>query len=134
MATRTAEERLAELQERRKREEERLAKIKAQEKDLLKKQKEQERKQRTRRLILCGAAIEKALGRPVDIDSGEEKELAAVIAAPEKGASSDLAFEQVIVETLGRPVDGNDLVKLKSFLQFQEDRGNYFSKWMNRES
>ena len=60
MAARTAEERLAELQERRKREEERLARLKAQEKDLLKKQKEQERKQRTRRLILCGAAIEKA--------------------------------------------------------------------------
>lgn len=130
----TAEERLAELQERRKREEERLAKLKAQERDLLKKQKEQERKQRTRRLILCGAAIEKALGRPVDVDNGEEKELAAVIAATEKESSYDLAFAQAISEILNREVTGNDLVKLKSFLQFQEDRGNYFSRWMNRES
>lgn len=129
----TAEERLAELQERRKREEERLAKLKAQEKDLLKKQKEQERKQRTRRLILCGAALEKALGRPVDVDNGEEKELAAVIAATEKGASSDLAFGQAISDILGREVTGNDLVKIKSFLQFQNDRGNYFNKWMNKD-
>ena len=135
MAVRTAEERLAELQERRKREEERLAKLKAQERDLLKKQKEQERKQRTRRLILCGAAVEKALGRPVNVEEGEEKELAAVIAASdEKKASSDLAFAQAISNILGREVTGNDLVKIKSFLQFQEDRGNYFSKWMNRES
>lgn len=133
MAARTAEERLAELQERRKREEERLARLKAQEKDLLKKQKEQERKQRTRRLILCGAAIEKALGRPVDVDNGEEKKLAAVIAASEKGASSDLAFAQAISDILGREVTGNDLVKIKSFLQFQNDRGNYFNKWMNKD-
>lgn len=133
MAARTAEERLAELQERRKREEERLARLKAQEKDLLKKQKEQERKQRTRRLILCGAAIEKALGRPVDVDNGEEKKLAAVIAASEKGASSDLAFAQAISDILGREVTGNDLVKIKSFLQFQNDRGGYFNKWMNKD-
>lgn len=130
----TAEERLAELQERRKREEERLAQLKAQERDLLKKQKEKERKERTRRLIVCGAALEKALGRTVDVENGEEKELAAVIAATEKESSYDLAFAQAISEILNREVTGNDLVKLKSFLQFQEDRGNYFSRWMNRES
>lgn len=134
MAARTAEERLAELQERRKREEERLAQLKAQERDLLKKQKEKERKERTRRLIVCGAALEKALGRTVDVENGEEKELAAVIAATEKESSYDLAFAQAISEILNREVTGNDLVKLKSFLQFQEDRGNYFSRWMNRES
>lgn len=131
---RTAEERLAELQERRKREEERLAKLKEQERDILKKQKEQDRKQRTRRLIICGAEIEKALGRPVDVDNGEEKELAAIIVASNKGLNSDLAFSKVISEILERPVNGNDLVKLKSFLQFQEDRGSYFSRWMHRES
>lgn len=130
----TAEERLAELQERRKREEERLAQLKAQERDLLKKQKEKERKERTRRLIVCGAALEKALGRTVDVENGEEKELAAIIAATEKESSYDLAFAQAISEILNREVTGNDLVKLKSFLQFQEDRGNYFSRWMNRES
>lgn len=130
----TAEERLAELQERRKKEEERLAQLKAQERDLLKKQKEKERKERTRRLIVCGAALEKALGRTVDVENGEEKELAAVIAATEKESSYDLAFAQAISEILNREVTGNDLVKLKSFLQFQEDRGNYFSRWMNRES
>lgn len=130
----TAEERLAELQERRKREEERLAQLKAKERDLLKKQKEKERKERTRRLIVCGAALEKALGRTVDVENGEEKELAAVIAATEKESSYNLAFAQAISEILNREVTGNDLVKLKSFLQFQEDRGNYFSRWMNRES
>lgn len=130
----TAEERLAELQERRKREEERLAQLKAQERDFLKKQKEKERKERTRRLIVCGAALEKALGRTVDVENGEEKELAAIIAATEKESSYDLAFAQAISEILNREVTGNDLVKLKSFLQFQEDRGNYFSRWMNRES
>jgi len=130
----TAEERLAELQERRKREEERLAQLKVQERDLLKKQKEKERKERTRRLIVCGAALEKALGRTVDVENGEEKELAAIIAATEKESSYDLAFAQAISEILNREVTGNDLVKLKSFLQFQEDRGNYFSRWMNRES
>lgn len=130
----TAEERLAELQERRKREEERLAQLKVQERDLLKKQKEKERKERTRRLIVCGAALEKALGRTVDVENGEEKELAAIIAATEKESSYNLAFAQAISEILNREVTGNDLVKLKSFLQFQEDRGNYFSRWMNRES
>ena len=65
---------------------------------------------------------------------GEEKELAAVIAATEKESSYNLAFAQAISEILNREVTGNDLVKLKSFLQFQEDRGNYFSRWMNRES
>lgn len=128
----SAEERLAELQERKKKSEERLARIKEQEKDLLKKQKEQERKSRTKRLIICGAAMEKAVGRPVDIESGEEKKLAAVIAARGKEVDIDLAFGQVISEVLDREVNGNDLVKLKSFLQFQEDRGGYFSRWMNK--
>lgn len=130
---RSAEERLAELQEKRKREEERLAKLKEQERDLLKQQKEQERKQRTRRLIVCGAALEKALGRPVDVANGEEKELASIIANGNRD-NFDLAFAQAVSEVLGRKVTGNDLAKMKSFLQFQNDRGDYFNKWMNRES
>ena len=69
----------------------------------------------------------------MDVDNGEEKKLAAVIAASEKGASSDLAFAQAISDILGREVTGNDLVKIKSFLQFQNDRGNYFNKWMNKD-
>lgn len=130
----TAEERLAEVQERKKTAEKRLAQLREQEKDLLKKQKEQDRKQRTRRLIICGAALESALGRPVDVDRGEEKELAAVIAANEKKVNGDIALESVISEILERSLTGNDLVKLKAFLQYQEDRGMYFSRWMNREN
>lgn len=128
----TAEERLEELQERRKTAEEKLAKLREQEKDLLKKQREQERKQRTRRLIICGSALESALGRPVDIEHGEEKELAAAIAANKKNVIGDLALKNVISEILNRDLTGNDLVKLKAFLQYQEDRGMYFSRWMNR--
>lgn len=130
----TAEERLAEVQERKKTAEKRLAQLREQEKDLLKKQKEQDRKQRTRRLIICGAALENALGRPVDVEHGEEKELAAAIAANEKKVNEDLALESVISEILNRSLTGNDIVKLKAFLQYQEDRGMYFSRWMNREN
>lgn len=131
---RSAEERLAELQEKKKKSKERLARLEEQEKDLLKKQKEQERKNRTRRLIVCGAAIEKALGRPVDTENGEEQELAAVIVAYGKNEKMNIALSQLFSEILGREISGSDLEKIRSFIIFQEERGKYFSRWLNKRS
>lgn len=134
MMPRSAEERLAELQERRKKSEERLARLKEQERDILKKQKEKERKDRTRRLIVCGAAMEKALGRPIDTENGEEQELAAVIAAYGKDEKMNIALSQLFSEILGREIAGSDLEKIRSFIIFQEERGKYFSRWLNKRS
>lgn len=130
----TAEERLAELQERRKKEEERLKKLKAQEKDLLKQQKAAERKERTRRLIICGGAIEAALGRPVDLETGEDKQIAEIVASYSKSeAVLTNNYEAVISEILNRKLNENDIRKFRRFLEFQDKRGNYFTQWMNRE-
>lgn len=132
--SKTAEERLAELQEKRKREEERLARIKNQEKDLMKRMKAEDRKARTHRLIVCGAAIESALGRAIDIESGEEEVIAALIASSLKsGIVEKDAFAAVISEILDRELIGSDIHKIKTFLQYQEDRGKYFSRWMQKE-
>ena len=130
----TAEERLAELQERRKKEEERLRKLKEQERDLLKQQKAAERKERTRRLIICGGAIEAALGRPVDLDAGEDKQIAEIITSYSKSeAVLTNNYEAVVSDILGRKLTENDIRKFRKFLEFQNKRGNYFSQWMNRE-
>ena len=57
MATRTYEERLEELQKKQEQ-------LKAQERELRKRQSEAERKKRTRRLIELGGIVESVLGRP----------------------------------------------------------------------
>ena len=62
MAQRTYDERIAELQKKR-------DQLKEQEKALIKRQNEEERKKRTRRLIELGGIVESVLGRPtVDED------------------------------------------------------------------
>ena len=57
MAQRTYDERIAELQKRQ-------DQLKAQERDLKKRQTAEERKKRTRRLIELGGIVESVLGRP----------------------------------------------------------------------
>ena len=36
-----------------------------------------------------------------------------------------------VESVLGRPIEREELPKLRAFLQQQEDRGRFFSKWMN---
>lgn len=61
MATRSYEERLEELQKKQEQ-------LKAQERALKKRQSEEERKKRTRRLIELGGIVESVLGRPTTDD------------------------------------------------------------------
>ena len=61
MVTRSYEERLSELQKKQEQ-------LKAQEKALKKRQSEDERKRRTRRLIELGGIVESVLGRPTTDD------------------------------------------------------------------
>ena len=61
MATRSYEERLEELQKKQEQ-------LKAQERALKKRQSEDERKKRTRRLIELGGIVESVLGRPTTDD------------------------------------------------------------------
>lgn len=61
MATRNYDERIADLQKRQEQ-------LKAQEKALKKRQSEEERRKRTRRLIELGGIVESVLGRPTTDD------------------------------------------------------------------
>lgn len=61
MAAKTYDERIADLQKRQEQ-------LKAQEKALKKRQSEEERKKRTRRLIELGGIVESVLGRPTTDD------------------------------------------------------------------
>jgi uncharacterized protein (DUF2267 family) len=61
MAERTSEERIAELDKR-------IEQIKAQKKAILAREKQAERKARTKRLIEVGATVESVLGRPIEQD------------------------------------------------------------------
>ena len=38
-----------------------------------------------------------------------------------------------VESVLGRPIDHEELPRLISFLKAQEDRGHYFSDWMNKK-
>ena len=80
----TTSERIAEVEKK----EQQYSALK---KQLKKREAEENRKARTRRLILIGAEVE---------------------------------------NILGKPIEANDLPKLKHFLQSQEARGRYFSKAM----
>jgi hypothetical protein len=61
MAERTSEERIAELDKK-------IEQIKAQKKAILAREKQAERKARTKRLIEVGATVESVLGRPIEQD------------------------------------------------------------------
>lgn len=65
MLQRSYEERLAEIAKRQEQ-------LKAQERDLKKRQSEEERKRRTRRLIELGGIVESVLGRPT-VDEDKER-------------------------------------------------------------
>lgn len=80
----TTSEKIADLEKRQ-------AQMSALKKQLQKKEAAENRKARTRRLIMIGAEVE---------------------------------------QILGKPIEENDLPKLKHFLQSQETRGRYFSKAM----
>lgn len=80
----TTRERIAEIEKK----QEQMSALK---KQLQKREAEENRKARTRRLIMIGAEVEKILGRPIEAD---------------------------------------DLPKLKTFLESQEARGSFFSKAM----
>ena len=60
------DERIAELEEKKKQEEKKIEQLKAKQKKLEQQKKSLERKARTKRLIETGAIIESVLGRPVD--------------------------------------------------------------------
>lgn len=64
--SKTIEERIAELEEKKEKEVQKLEQLKAKQKRLQQQQKAMERKARTKRLIETGAIIENVLGRPVD--------------------------------------------------------------------
>ena len=85
---RTTSERIADLEKRQ-------AQIISQKKQLQKRVAAENRKARTKRLIMIGAEVEK---------------------------------------TLGKPIEANDLPKLKRFLEKQEARGAFFSKAMAEDA
>lgn len=129
----SAEERLDELQEKKEAAEKKLKQLQMQEKDLMKKRNAEARKARTRRLIILGGAIEAAMKRPVSED--EIEEIAAVTAAAVKyGSPKELGFAAVIEEVLGRKVNAEDVHRVRLFLEYQEERGSYFSSWMDGKS
>lgn len=129
----STEERLDELQEKKATAEKKLKQLQMQEKDLVKKRNAEDRKARTRRLIILGGAIEAAMKRPV-LESEIEK-IAAVTAAALKDRSLDeLALVAVIEDILGRRIRPDDVRRIRLYLEHQEERGFYFSSWMNGES
>lgn len=129
----TVDERLEALELQMKSEEKKLQQLQNRKKDLMKQRNEAERKARTHRLIVLGGAIEAALNRPVP--ESEAERIAAVIAASEKNGSADnMAFVSAIEDVLKRPVTDEDFFRFRSYLGYQEDRGRYFSRFMNRES
>ena len=84
----TTSERIADVEKK----EQQYAALKRQ---LKKRESEENRKARTKRLIMIGAEVEK---------------------------------------TLGKPIEANDLPKLKRFLEKQEARGAFFSKAMAEDA
>ena len=64
----------------------------------------------------------------------KEKIIKARQAEKERKARTKRLIEigAVVESVLGRPIEKEDLSKLKSFLEEQEDRGHFFSKAMNR--
>lgn len=68
----TYDERIAELEEKKEKEIQKLEQLKAKKKKLEQQQKALERKARTKRLIETGAIIESVLGRPLEKDEIED--------------------------------------------------------------
>jgi hypothetical protein len=103
-------------------------KTKAMEQDLKKlqhRQKENERKARTNRLINLGAAIESITGGPLSPE--KEKEILEL-------TKISCAYEiiTVIQNILGRELTDRDPNLLLDFLQKQENNGQYFTNAMSK--
>lgn len=109
--TKTAEEKLAELDEQ-------IEKIKARKKAILSKQKEEERKARTKRLIAIGAEVEHYAGCPItDMDSFKDflKIHKKALAETQSSKIQELISELNSKDTPNSEPDSS--WDLKSFLQ-----------------
>lgn len=119
MATKKSmQEKIEEAKEKTRKTQERLDKLKAEEKALIAKYNEQERKARTKRLIESAATMESIL------DVELNKENAAYY-------SKCIQLGLIAIKFLGRSFAECDIQGLDNFLQAQEDRGNYYSNFMN---
>lgn len=122
------DERLAQLQIKQEQ-------LKAQERALKARKSEQDRKNRTRRLITIGATMESVLHYPIEgaeLDKLMEDIRQLMIRRSESINDQERLAEigRIVEDVLGRAVTADDMVRFRSYLVGQESRGKYFSRAM----
>lgn len=77
-----------------------------------------------------------ALKKKQDELKAQERSLKAKKSAQERKARTKRLVEigATVESVLGKPIEKEDLVKLKIFLEDQEERGKFFSKALSSES
>lgn len=130
--TLTFEEKLQKINEQAER-------LKAKKKRLMMQHSQQERKERTRRLIQLGGIAEKYIGI-MDTEKKRTdftKMLSLLQSFLQQNKSTSVkelklavAIEKVIAAQLDRPLTQADVPALQAFLKEQDDRGKYFSNAM----
>ena len=101
-------------------------------KDLRARQSQEDRKARTRRLIKLGALVESALGTPDINHDALYIQLQRLQETVDSQAEALLSsFGQAVQNALKRPLTNEDLQHFVRFLNYEEERGSYFSAWMN---
>ncbi len=102
-------------------------------KDLRARQSQEDRKARTRRLIKLGGLVESALGTPDINHDALYIQLQRLQETVDPQAEALLSsFGQAVQNALKRPLTNEDLQHFVRFLNYEEERGSYFSGWMNK--
>lgn len=118
---------------------EQAERLKAKKRKLMAQHSQQERKERTRRLIQLGGMAEKYIGimdtEQKRADFAKMLSLLQSFLQQNKSTSVKelklaVAIEKVIAAQLDRPLTQADVSTLQAFLKEQDDRGKYFSNAM----